>query len=152
MFSDRSRLFLSRAGGCTRVYRRREERYAPNCVQEVAKCDDGSVMVWTGIHHGRRTTLVHVVGALTCIIYRDEIMQHHVIPHMNVNDGMFQHDNAISHGARISHVFLRRPNVHFRRIYTQQIIYEMYWTTEYARRYAPPQTLPQHLQALEPEW
>ena len=57
----------------------------------------GSVMVWVGIRHDGRTSLVHVAGALTVIRYQDEILQHHVIPYLNVNGRMFQQDNARPH-------------------------------------------------------
>ena len=50
--------------------------------------------MWSGIQHGGRTALVHVAVKVTSISYRDDILQYHVIPHINVNDGMFQHDNA----------------------------------------------------------
>ena len=54
-------------------------------------------MVWAGIRHGGRKVVVHLAGALTGIRYREEIHQHHVIPYMNVNGGMFQY-------ARLDHV------------------------------------------------
>ena len=73
------------------------EHYA----QEVDRFGGGSVMVWAGIHHGCRTAFVHVAGALTGIRYRDEILHHHVIPHMNVNGGIFQYDSARPHVARV---------------------------------------------------
>ena len=66
-------------------------------------------MVWARIHHSDRTALVGVAGALTGIRYRDEILQHQVIPHMNINGGMFHHDNARPHVARVSHEFLPAP-------------------------------------------
>ena len=71
----------------TRVYRR------PNCVQQDDRFGGGSVMVWAGIHQYSRTALVHVTDACG-IRYLDEILHHHVIPRMNVNSIMFQHDNA----------------------------------------------------------
>ena len=46
-------------------------------------------MVWAAIHHGGRTVLVHVAGAPTSIRYPDEILQHHIIPHVNVYSGRF---------------------------------------------------------------
>ena len=46
-------------------------------------------MVWSGIHHGDRTALVRVNGALNDQIYRDEILQHHVVPLFNVTGGIF---------------------------------------------------------------
>ena len=54
-----------------------------------------SVMVLAGIHHGGRTALVHVGGALTVIRHRD------VIPVMDVNCGLFQHDNVRPDVARV---------------------------------------------------
>ena len=45
---------------------------------------------------------VHTAGVPTGIIYRDQILQHHVILHLNVNGGMFHHDN--DRGARCSSV------------------------------------------------
>ena len=47
--------------------------------------------VWAGIHHGGRTALVRINGALNTQIYRDEILQHHVVPLINVTGGIFQH-------------------------------------------------------------
>ena len=37
---------------------------------------------------------VHVAGALTGIRYGNNILQLHIIPHMNISGGMFLHDNA----------------------------------------------------------
>ena len=158
LFSDESRFLLSRADGRTRVYRRRGERYAPNCVQQVDRFGGGSVMVWAGIHHGGRTALVHVAGTLTGIRYRDEILQHHVIPHMNVNGGMFQHDNARPHVARVNQEFLQRHNVPTlpwpaRSPDLNPI--EHLWDAldqRVRRRHPPPQTLPELLAALQNEW
>ena len=45
----------------------------------------GRVMFRAGIHHSRRKVSVHVAGALTGIRYRDEILQHDIIPHTNVS-------------------------------------------------------------------
>ena len=64
-----------------------------------------SVMVCLRIHHGGRTSLVHLAGALAGIRYL--ILQHHAIPHMNINGEMFQHDKARSHDARVSQEFLQ---------------------------------------------
>ena len=58
--------------------------------------------MWAGIHHGDRTARVHLAGALAGIGYRDEILQYHVIPHVIVNGGIFEHDNAKPHVARVS--------------------------------------------------
>ena len=64
--------------------------------------DGGSVMLCAEIHNGGRTAFMHLAGALSGIRYRDEILQHHVIPHMNFNGGMFQHDSVRPYVARVS--------------------------------------------------
>ena len=46
------------------------------------------------IYHRGRLALVHVVGELMGIRYHDEILQHNIILHLNINSGMFQHDKA----------------------------------------------------------
>ena len=102
---QKSRLLMSRADGRTCVYRRREERYAPKCAKQVDRFDGGTVMMWEGIHHGGRTCLVHVVGALMGFRHRDEILHNHVIPHIYVNGGMFQHYNSRPNVTRVSHTY-----------------------------------------------
>lgn len=111
LFTDESRFLLKRNDGRARVYRRRGERYAANCVQEVDRFGGGSVMVWAGIRHDGRTALVHVAGTLNAIRYRDEILQRHVLPFMNVNGGVFQQDNARPHVARVCREFIRQNNI-----------------------------------------
>ena len=63
-------------------------------MQHIDRFGGGSVMVLTSIHHGGRTALVHAARVLMGIRYRNEILQHHVILHMNVNGEVLQHDNA----------------------------------------------------------
>ena len=48
-------------------------------------------MVRAGIHHDGRTAVVRVNEALNAQIYRDEILQHHVVPLIDVTSGSFQH-------------------------------------------------------------
>ncbi|KAK3108567.1 hypothetical protein FSP39_010793 [Pinctada imbricata] len=73
-FSDESRFLLHRADGRSRVYRRRNESFAPNCVQQVDRFGGGSVMMWAAISYTGRTALVHVQGRLTAQSYRDQIL------------------------------------------------------------------------------
>ena len=40
---------------------------------------------------------VRINGALSAQNYRDEILQHHVLPLINVPGGIVQHDNARPH-------------------------------------------------------
>lgn len=158
LFTDESRFLLTRADGRARVYRRRGERYAPNCVQQVVPFGGGSVMVWAGIHHGGRTPLVHVAGALTGVRYRDLILQPYVLPHVNVHGGQFQQDNARPHIARVCQDFLQHNNIQTlpwpaRSPDLSPI--EHLWDEldrRVRRRNPPPQTLPALLDALQHEW
>ena len=104
-FSDESR-FLPRTDGRARVYRRRNERFAANFVQQVDRFSGGSVMVWGAISHTGKSTLVHIQGTKTAQIYRDQILRPHVLRLMKRNDAIFQHENARPHTARLTNVFL----------------------------------------------
>ena len=59
-FSDESRFMLQPRDGCTRVYRRRNARFARNCVLEVDNFGAGSVMMWGAISYARNTQLAHI--------------------------------------------------------------------------------------------
>ena len=61
-----------------------------------------SVIVWVGIYHGGKTAVT-----LTGIRYRDEILQHHVIPHMYDNGGSFQHDTVMPHYKDVKKRFIQ---------------------------------------------
>jgi hypothetical protein len=50
--------------GCTRVYRRRNARFARNCVLEVDNFGGGSVMMRGAISYARKTQLMHIPGSL----------------------------------------------------------------------------------------
>ena len=89
---------------------RRGECYVPNYAQIIIHLSGSSDMVSARTHHGGRAPVVHVSGALTDISYRDEILQHRVIPHMNVNGGIFQHYNARPNVARAIRDILQRLN------------------------------------------
>ena len=66
-FSDESRFLLQRHDGRQRVYRRRNERFANNCVAEVDRFGGGSVMMWGAISYTGRSELVLVQGNLTAV-------------------------------------------------------------------------------------
>ena len=83
-FSDESRFHLEKRDGRIRVYRRRNERFAQNCVVEVDKYGGGSVMMWAAISYARNTQLVHIPSNLKAVWYRDEILRPHLLPAMNV--------------------------------------------------------------------
>ena len=64
-------------------------------------------MVLAGINHGGRTALVRVNRAFNAQIYRNEVLQHHVVPLINVTGGFFQHDNARPDTERVYRDFLQ---------------------------------------------
>ena len=63
--SDESIFHLQRADGRARVYRRQNERFVANCIQEVDRFSGGSFIIWGAISVTDRTNLVHVHGTLT---------------------------------------------------------------------------------------
>ena len=99
IFSDESRFRLMNAYGRIRVHRRRGERYADACVNQV----DG---------HNRSSVMV-INDNLTVQRYRDRVLAREVVPFINQNGpGLtLQQDNARPHTARIVQVYLRRQHV-----------------------------------------
>ena len=73
-FSYESRFMLQKRDGRTRVYRRRNERFARDCVLEVDNLGGGGVMMWGAISYARKTHLVHIPDNLSAARYRDEVL------------------------------------------------------------------------------
>ena len=74
-----------------------------------------SVLFWADIAHGVRTNPVVLEGNLNAQLYRDEILERHVIPlfQNNANITLFYYDNATSHTARDTVNFPRANNIAF---------------------------------------
>ena len=102
---------LQTRDGCTRVYRRRNQRFARNCVLEVDNCGGGNVMMGGAISYARKTQLVHIPGNLSTAPCIDEVLTPHMLPAMNLRRDVFQHDNAWPHRARATVDFLTNQNV-----------------------------------------
>lgn len=157
-FSDESRFLLRRHDGRCRVYRRRGERYAANCVQEVDRFGGGSVMVWAAISHTGRTDLVHVQGNLNAQGYIDQILRPHIVPVMANANAVFQHDNARPHTARLTTAFLQNNNINvlpWPSISPDLNPIEHLWDEldrRLRQRQPQPQTLPELAAALQAEW
>ena len=91
-FIDESRFPIFRADG-----RRRGERFADACVFERDRYRGGSVMVWGGILHDVKSPLIVVLGNLTAVRNRDEILRPVAVPLVQQHLMTFQHDNARPH-------------------------------------------------------
>jgi hypothetical protein len=80
---------LQKRNGRTCVYRRRNDRFARNCVLEVDNFGGESVMIWGAIIYARKSQLVHIPGNLSAARYRDEVLTPHILPAMNLRRGIF---------------------------------------------------------------
>ena len=115
-------------------------------------------MMWAAISVDGRTDLVHVQGNLTAVRYRDEILQRHLIPAIDVRRQMFQHDNARPHTARVTVDYLAQNNVPVLPWPSKSPDLnpiEHLWDLldrRVRRRQPQPQTLEQLRNALQDEW
>lgn len=112
LFVDETRVKLRGADGRTRIYRRRGERNAANCVMEADSFGGGSIMVWAGISLHTKTPVVNVNGNLNAMQYQNQTVQPFIIPHLAANRGMsLAQDNAPCHVARTTRQMLNANNV-----------------------------------------
>ena len=159
MFSDESRFLLERQDGRKRVFRRVNERFAPQCLSQARAFGGGSVMVWGGITAAGKTPLVTVRGNLTAHRYVDEILRPHVVAAIQNQGQTFMHDNAPAHRARLTTQFLHENNVPVLQpwpAYSPDLNpIEHLWDLldrGIRRRQNQPQTLLQLERALHEEW
>ncbi len=68
-------------------------------------------MVWAGVCYRQQTQVHFIDGILNAQRYRDEILRPIVVPFINDNHLMSQHDNARPHVARICTQFLEAENM-----------------------------------------
>ena len=85
---DETRVTLRGADGRARIYQRRGERNAPNCVTESDRLGGGSVMEWAGISLHTKAPIVNTNGNLNARQYQNQIVQPFILPHLAVNKGM----------------------------------------------------------------
>lgn len=110
-FSDESSFLLQRHDRRRRVYRRPNERFAENCVDEAPPHGGGGVMVWGMINFNGRSPLVQIEGGLNAQRYVSEILAPHVVPVLAAQRSVFQQDNARPHSARFTTQFLTTNNI-----------------------------------------
>ena len=111
MFSDESRFYLQQKSGRIRVYRRKGERYLPQCIVERDSYRGGSVHIWGGITHTGKTEVHLIQGNLTGQRYVAQILTPYVVPYIQRNGQIFQQDNARPHVARVSIDYLQQENI-----------------------------------------
>ena len=113
IFSDESKFNLLTSDRRIHVWRRRGERFQPDCIQQVVPHGGGSVMVWGGFSSHFRTPLYHIQGNLTAVRYRDEILRPIALPLLRQigPQAVLQDDNAPVHRARVVRDFLQQHGV-----------------------------------------
>ena len=79
LFTDESKFCIDFTDRRVRVWRARNERFAPVCVAKQDCYGKGSVMIWAGISMQGKTDL-HIIenGILTAVRYVNEILDVYV--------------------------------------------------------------------------
>ena len=112
LFSDESGFNHSHHDGGIRIFRRRGERFADNCLNDRDRFGGGSVIVWGGIMGRRKTNLIVVQGIINAQGYINQILQPEAVPFLQrYGPAILMHDNSRPHVARICRQFLNRNNV-----------------------------------------
>ena len=109
--SDEFRYLLQKWDGKIRVYRRRNECSSSSCVPKVDIYGGGSVMMWEVISNDSKTELMHVLGNLTAVRHRNEILQPHLMHVIYRQRQLFQHDNARPLTPRSAMGYLEQNNI-----------------------------------------
>ena len=118
VFTDESKFNRIQSDGRTFVRRRKNETYAPNCVQHRFQCGGGSVMVWGCVSKFGPGPLVflnkHLNGEKYC-----ELLNNHFLSYYESKlplNSIFQQDNAPPHRSQLA-----------RSLIADNIIYNLEW-------------------------
>lgn len=108
VFTDEFRFNVSHADRRARVFRRKGERYANVCVQEVDRFGCGSVFVWSRITHDAKTRLVVLQVNINADRYIHEILEPEATPFLRLrwNQAILMQDNARPQTAIVTRDFL----------------------------------------------
>ena len=113
LFSDESRFHLSRSDGLTPIWRRRGERCASCCVEEVDKFGGGSLVIFAAVSFHYKSRLHFCNANSTAQRYRDDILIPYAAPMFANQDlNVFQQDNARPYTATISQNYLNNVGIH----------------------------------------
>lgn len=162
LFSDESRIQLSRADGRKRVWRRRNERYTDACTIEFNRWGGGSLHFWAGVTQFQRTPLVIFDRNVTANVYINNVLRPVAIPFLNRHfprgGGILQHDGARAHTANVTRNFIAQNGIDvldWPALSPDMSPIEHIWDMLKRRVYArvnPPENLAQLRQALIEEW
>ncbi len=162
LFTDESRIQLSRADGRRRVWRRRNEHFTDTCVLKYNRWGGGSVHFWGGITQFAKTRLVIFDRNVNANTYVNNVIQPVVIPFLNRQfrrgGGTLQQDGAPAHTALLTRNVLARNNVDildFPALSPDMAPIEHVWDELKRRVYArpnPPSTIPELRNAVVHEW
>ena len=108
-FADESKFYIDFTDLRARVWRARNERFAPVCVAEHDRYGKGSVMKWVGISMQGKTYL-HIIenGTLTAVRYVNEILDVYIRPYAGAigADFILMDDNARPHREHVTNQYL----------------------------------------------
>ena len=159
--TDESKFCIDFTDRRARVWRARNERFAPVCVAEHDRYGKGSDMVWAGISMQGKTDL-HIIenGRLTAVLYVNEILDVYVRPYAGAigADFILMDNNVRPHRANVTNQYLEdativrmdwparsfdmNPNKHAWDMLQKAI----------SARPIQPTTVPQLRTALQKEW
>ena len=114
LFTDEPKFCNDFTDRRARVWRARNERFAPVCVAEHDRYVEGSVMIWAGISMQGKTDL-HLIenGTLTAVHYVNEILDVYVRPYAGAigADFILMNDNARPHRAHVNYQYLEDATI-----------------------------------------
>lgn len=162
MFSDESRIQLSRADGRKRVWRRRNERYTDACTLEYDRWGGGSIHFWAGVTQFNKTELVIFNQHINANTYINTVLQPVVVPffrqHFPRQQGTLQQDGARPHTAAVTQNFLANNHINVLDwpAYSPDMspiehVWDVLKRNVYARIH-PPSTVAELRNALLEEW
>ncbi len=114
LFTDEVRFHVSTCDRRVRIWRGAGEWYADINIVEYDRYGGGSVLVWGGICLDGWTDLVVIHGgALTAVLYRDEVLEPVVRPFVGAlgQDFVLMHDNARPHTASVVQAYLEQEGI-----------------------------------------
>lgn len=85
LFSDESKVNVSRLDGRVRVWRARGERLTDNCIQQYNRWGGSSVHIWGGISQFGRTNLVFLDRNVNAAMYVNDVLRPEAVPFLRRN-------------------------------------------------------------------